>query len=133
MTNERMALQKRLISLIDTSVIEWEGDTDFVAPALDTPYYKAYLLRGKPDNLSIDTMERDGIGIFQVTLMFPSNQGTIPMEDKAQEIINHFVGQTIDEVDTKVRILQQPEFIKLDDTNDRFIGAVRIVYQTNKI
>ena len=133
LTNERMALQKHLATLLDVDKVEWENDTDFVAPALSVPYYKAFVLRGKPDNLAIDTMDRNGIGIFQVTLLFPTNQGTIPLENKAQEIINHFVGQTIVEVDTKVRILQQPEYTKLDDTNDRFIAAVRIVYSSNKI
>ena len=113
--------------------MQWEGDTDFVAPDLSTPYYKAHLMRGKPTNLAIDTVDFLGIGIFQVTLMYPINQGTIPLETMAQTIIDHYNGQTLVEVDTKVKILDQPEYTKLDDTNDRFISAVRIVYQVNKI
>lgn len=133
MNNERLALQKHLLGVLTASEVEWEGDTDFVAPALDVPYYKAFLLRGKPENLAIDTMDRDGVGIFQITLMYPQNKGTIPLETKAQAIIDYFVGQSLTEVDTKVRILSQPEYTKLDDTSDRFIGAISIAYQTTKI
>ena len=113
--------------------MQWEGDTDFVAPDLSTPYYKAHLLRGNPSNMSIDTMDTLGIGFLQITLLFPINQGTIPLETMVQTIIDHYIGQTLVEADTKVKILQQPEYAKLDDTNDRFISAIRIVYQVNKI
>ena len=133
MNNERLALQKHLLGIITASEVEWEGDTDFVAPDLSTPYYKAYLLRGKPINLALDTMDRGGIGIFQVTMMYPINQGTIPLETMAQTIIDHFVGQSLVEGNAKVTILEQPEYTKLDDTNDRFIGMMRIIYKTTKI
>ena len=78
-------------------------------------------------------MDRGGIGIFQVTMMYPINQGTIPLETMAQTIIDHFVGQSLIEGNTKVTILEQPEYTKLDDTNDRFIGMMRIIYKTTKI
>ncbi len=132
MNNERLALQTRLLGVVTAAEVEWEN-SDFTAPALTVPYYKAHLLRGRPTNLALDTMDSDGIGIFQITLLYPNDAGTIPLETKAQTIIDYFVGQTLTESDTKVRILEQPEFTMLDATNDRFIGAISIAYKTTKI
>ena len=91
------------------------------------------MLFGGNDNLSLDTMEAEGIGIFQVTLLYPVNKGTIPLETKAKAIMNHFVGQSLVEVDTKVKILTQPDFRLLEPENDRFIGAISIAYKSNII
>lgn len=132
MNNERLALQTRLLGVVSASVVDWEN-SDFTAPSLSTPYYKVNLLRGTPANLAMDTMDRDGVGIFQVTLLYPNDAGTVPLETKAQEIIDYFVGQTLIESDTKVKILTQPDFTMLDPSSDRFIGAVSIAYQTTKI
>lgn len=132
MVNTRLALQKRLLDLVTTDVVEWEN-TDFTAPSLSTPYYKAYMLNAGVESLATDTMESEILGIFQITLLFPTDSGTIPLETKAQEIMNHFVGQSITESDTKVRIVTQPYFTMLSPTNDRFIGAVRIPFKSIKI
>ena len=132
MKNTRLALQKRLLGVVTASEVDWENDS-FTAPVTSVPYYKAYMLRGTPSNMAIDTMDAEGIGIFQVTLLYPVEQGTNPLEEKAQTIMNYFVGQTLTEVDTKVRILTQPDFRMLEPTNDRYIGAISIAYQTTKI
>jgi len=132
MNNARLALQTRLLAVVTASEVDWEN-SDYTVPALDVPYYKAYLLRGKNSNLAMDTMDGEGVGILQITLLYPVDKGTIPLETKAQAIIDHFVGQTLIETDTKVRILTQPDFIMLNPTNDRFIGAISIAYKTNKI
>jgi len=132
MNNARLALQTRLLGVVTASEVDWEN-SDYTVPALDVPYYKAYLLRGKNSNLAMDTMDGEGVGILQITLLYPVDKGTIPLETKAQAIIDHFVGQTLIETDTKVRILTQPDFIMLNPTNDRFIGAISIAYQTTKI
>jgi len=132
MLNTRLALQTRLIGVVSATSVDWENDT-FTAPALSVPYYKAYLLRGRNDNMALDTMDAEGVGIFQITLLFPSEQGTIQLETKAQEIIDHFVGQKLIQTDTKVTILNQPYFTMLEPANDRFIGAVSIPYKTTKI
>lgn len=132
MTNTRLALQNRLITLISASSVEWEN-SDFTAPALNVPYYKANLLRGKPENLAIDTLDAEGIGIFQVTLLYPVDAGTLALETKADAIIAHFLGQKLVETDVKVKILSQPYFNMLTPTADRFIGAVSIPYEVTNI
>jgi len=132
MINNTLALQTKLLEVVASDEVDWEN-SDFSVPDLDTPYYKAHLLRGKPFNLAIDTMDSEGLGIFQVTLLYPTNNGTVPMETKAQEIMDIFVGQTLMENNTKVRIMEQPYFTMLDSTVDRFTSAVSIAYQTTKI
>ena len=132
MTNTRLALQTQLLGVVTSSEVDWEN-SDFTTPDLDTPYYKAFLLRGSSDNIAMDTMDAESVGIFQVTLLYPVNKGTIPLETMAQTIMNHFVGQILIESDTKVKILSQPYFNMLDSTNDRFIGAVSIPFTTIKI
>ena len=132
MTNTRMALQNHLLGVVTASEVDWEND-NFVAPDLDTPYYKVDLIQGRGSNMAIDTMDGLGVGIFQVNLNFPVRQGTISIENEAQAIIDHFIGKTLVEDDTKVTVLTQPYYTELDATNDRYIGAVSIEYQTRKI
>ena len=132
MINERLALQTHLLDVISATVTDWENN-DFEVPSLETPYYKVHLLRGQSDSLAIDTMDGMGQGILQVTLLYPSDKGTIPLETKAVEIMNHFVGKTLTETDTKVKMLKLPYFTMLSPTADRFIGAVSIPYTSTKI
>lgn len=132
MPNIRKALQTRLLGVVASSSVEWEN-SNFTAPALNVPYYKANLLRGGSENLAIDTMDSDRVGIFQVTLLFPVDVGTLTLETKADEIIAHFVGQTLVETDVKVKILNQPYFNLLPSTADRFIGAISIPYEAVNI
>lgn len=132
MTNTRLALQTRLLGVVTASEVDWEND-NFIVPALDVPYYKAFILNGANDNIGMDTMDAEGVGIFQVTLLYPTKKGTIPLETMAQTIMNYFVGQKLTEVDTKVKILTQPYYTPLTNTSDRFIGAVSIPFTTIKI
>jgi len=131
--NTRLALQTRALGVISNPYIDWENDTDFVAPAADIPYYRVHLLTGRSSNSTIDKIEAEGAGIFQVTLLFPSNKGTTPMDTKVDEIIAHFQGEKLVYGDTKVKILTPPYFTPLDDTADRYIGAISIPYTSNNI
>jgi hypothetical protein len=129
----RLALQTHLLGVISNPYIQWENDSDFDVPDLDTPYYKVDLMTAQSTNATINDMESIGAGIFQVMVLFPSNKGTTPMDDKVDEIIAHFQGQKLIYGNTKVKILTPPYFTKLDNTADRFIGAISIDYTTNKI
>jgi hypothetical protein len=132
LNDTRLALQKRLLDLVSTNVVEWEN-TDFNAPSLSTPYYKAFILNSETLNLALDTMDGESRGIFQVTLLFPKDEGTIPLETKAQEIMDYYAGATIIEGNRKVTIMEQSDFDILNSTNDRFVGAVSIPFKSVKI
>ena len=132
MTNTRMALQTRLLGVVTASEVDWEN-SDFTAPDLDTQYYKSDVIQGRNDNLAIDTMDAQGGGIYQVTLNYPVNQGTVSIENEAQTIMDYFVGQTLVYNDARVTILTQPYYTELDSTADRYIGAISIAYITTKI
>lgn len=132
MTNTRMALQTRLLGVVTASEVDWEN-AKFEAPDLETPYYKSDLVQGRSDNLAMDTMDAQGGGIYQVTLNYPVNQGTVSIENEAQTIMDYFVGQTLVYNDAKVTILTQPYYTELDSTADRYIGSVSIPYTTIKI
>lgn len=132
MTNTRLALQTHLLGVVTASEVDWEN-ADFTTPDLNTQYYKSDLIQGRPDNMAVDTMDALRSGIYQVTLMYPVNQGTIPIENEAQSIMDHFVGQTLTYGDAKVKILAQPYYTELDPTNDRYIGSVSIPYTSIKI
>jgi hypothetical protein len=132
MTNTRLALQYHLLGIVTASEVDWEND-NFTPPSLDTPYYKSDLMQGRGRNLSIDTMDGEGAGVYQITLSYPVKQGTVPIEDEAQAIIDHFKGETLIHNDARVRILTQPYYTELTPTNDRYIGAISVAYTTNKI
>ena len=128
----RTALQTHLIGLINAGDIDFEND-NFIIPDSDVPYYKADVLRSGADNMAIDTMDGEQYGIFQITLLFPVKKGTLALETKADEIIEHFKGQILTDGTTKVRLLKQPEFTTLEPTAERYIGAVSIEYEAVKI
>lgn len=134
MTKEtRLALQTHLLGVIDSSLIEWENDTDFEVPDKNTAYYKVNLITGGRSNSNIDVIEPVASGIFQVTMFFSNNKGANPMDEQAEVIINHFQGAKLLYDDVKVKILMPPYFTPLSNTSDRYIGAVSIPYTAHKI
>ena len=129
----RALLQNRALGVIGATVTDWENN-NFVTPSLETPYYKANLKPAPSENLAIDSMASLNQGFFQITLYYPVNHGTIEMETKAEAIIAHFSGVKLTQNNTRVTVLTQPYYTRLEDadTVDRFIGAVTINYEATK-
>ena len=131
--NIRKALLTRLFMIIPPSDVDTENENPSAESNLSTPFYKSFLIPAQSDNLSIDTMDANASGFFQVSLYFPINKGSGLRDAKADEIMSHFVGQTLTYGDVKVKILTQPSFTRLTNTADRYIGAVRITYSALKL
>ena len=131
--NIRSGLESHLNSLIDHIDIEYEGVS--YTPTSGTPYQSCYMLRSETDDLSLAFDERRRFnGIFQITLRYPSGQGSGAMETEALRVMDHFKRSTIIDKDTtQIRILQSPTMKNLGVEDDRLLSAVRIVYEAYNI
>ena len=131
--NTRKALLTHLFLIIPSSDVDTENENPNAESDLNTPFYKSFLFPAQSDNLSIDTMEASGSGFFQISMYFPINKGSGLRDQKADEIMSHFVGKSLVYNDVKVKILTQPSFTRLTNTADRYVGAVRITYSSQKL
>lgn len=101
----RAALNQRLVDFPDLIEVAWE--TEEYTPVANVPYLRPKLMMAKSFQSTCGT---DGLneerGIYQITLVYPLNQGTEPLDTMMGKLRNHFKRGTIltyNGVDVRIR------------------------------
>ncbi|MEA2091117.1 MAG: phage tail terminator-like protein [Campylobacterota bacterium] len=133
MDNTRRALETHLSSCLNPIEIDYDNVT--YNPTNGVPYLSIDMLRGHTDDVSLafddKTIEN---GIFQLSLYYPTANGSADAEDKAIELVSHYKrGTTIPKGNREVRILKMPTFKNFDIIDDRFVIIVSIVYKSHSV
>jgi hypothetical protein len=116
------------LATITPALATVEENEDYT-PITGTRYQEAYLLPAQPENITLGDAYYRNIGIFQVTLRFPINQGNQPLEVRAQKVIDAFpraLGLTFE--GKTVRVMRTPSKSPSTRIDDRYVCAISIPY-----
>lgn len=106
----------------------WEN-MFFPVAANTVPYQEAKLIPGRPEDVTMGNGYRREFGIFQVTLVYPLQQGTGEASDRAELIKSTFPrGASFSNGGIVVKIDMTPEVMPGYPTDDSYRIPVRIYY-----
>lgn len=126
----RRAIEQRLHTMIPALATAWQN-ASFKPPA-GVPYQRAELLPAIPDNVSNMTSFYRDQGLYQVTLMYPLDEGPNPAEARGELIKARFPkGLQIVQDGVTVTISGTPYCQIATRDGDRWSVPVRIPYYAN--
>lgn len=101
-------------------------------PANGTPYQKANLLPGAPDNSTIGQKHYIEVGVFQVTLMYPLGGGAKDARARAELTKTQFKrGTTMTQDGINIIVTRTPAIAPAFRSDDRYCIPVSITYQAD--
>ena len=125
--NIRDALESALASIDPTLPIVYENTS--YEPQQGVPYCEAFLLTAAPDNSTLGDGFYQEQGVFQVTLRFPLDEGTLACATLAGQIRELFKrGATFTAGGISVQILRTPTVLQGLPDNGRWRQDVRITW-----
>ena len=131
MLNTRLAFEEAINAISPTIATAYENVS--FTPSSGVPYQELYDIPASNDHLFIDNSEFEGLGIFQITLKYPSGKGTKDVSNRAELYVSSFpVGRVLTKGTTKVHIIQTPKVNILGVDGDRYVVAVSINYKSYK-
>lgn len=126
----RAALETALAGLEPAIDTAWQNVP--YTPVTGRPYQEAYLLPATPENYSMGDSSRQERGIFQVSLKYPTGQGTAAVGARAEMIAALFRrGASFTKAGITVQIEHTPEIADGRDDDDRWMVPVKIRYFCN--
>lgn len=126
----RAVLESALASIAPAIETAWQNVP--YTPVNGRPYQAAYLLPAEPDNHSMGDGSRQERGIFQVSLLYPSGQGTAAAGARAEMIAALFRrGASFTKDGITVQIERTPEIADGRADDDRWMVPVKIRYFCN--
>lgn len=131
MLNTRLAFEEAINAISPTIATAYENVS--FTPSSGVPYQELYDIPASNDHLFTNSAEFEGLGIFQITLKYPSGKGTKDVSNRAELYVNSFpVGTVLTKGTTKVHIIQTPKVNILGVDGDRYVVAVSINYKSYK-
>lgn len=125
----RRAIEARLHTMSPAHATAWENAS--FQPVPGTPYQKAEMVPGIPENPTKDSFTRE-LGFYQVTLFYPLDKGTNPAEARFELIKARFPkGLQIIQDGVTVTISGTPYRLPALRDGDRWSVPVRIPYYAN--
>ena len=132
MLNARLAFEEAINAISPTISTKYEQVKDFTI-VVGTPYQELYDIPASNDHLFIDNSEFEGLGIFQITLKYPSGVGMKSVSNRAELYVSSFpVGRKLTKNGDIITVLQTPKVNNLGVDGDRVIVAVSINYKSIK-
>lgn len=126
----KAALEVRLATI--TPALATAQENGNYVPVIGTPYQRVNFLPAEPENPSIGASLYREQGIFQVTLLYPTNAGAVPARTRAQLIRSAFPrGMTLSSGGVTVHIDRTPTIERGTTEADRYAVVVRIRYHAN--
>lgn len=126
----KTALEAKLNALTPSLATAWEGVP--FTPVTGTPYQQVNLLPSDTVNPSIGDGHYREMGIFQVTLCYPSNVGTKTALQRADLLCSHFKrGTTLNNSGITVLIRKTPAKAQCIIDGDRIRLAISIYWQAD--
>ena len=131
MLNTRLAFEEAINAISPTIATAYENVS--FTPSSGVPYQELYDIPSSNDHLFINNSDFEGLGIFQITLKYPSGQGMKSVSNRAELYVSSFpVGTVLTKGTTKVHIIQTPKVNILGVDGDRYVVAVSINYKSYK-
>lgn len=126
----RAALESALNGMSPSLSTAWEN-VNFT-PTPGTAYQKANLLFAEPNNPEMGNNLKQELGIFQVTLMYPQNQGTALANARAELIRTTFHrAASFTSGGVTVTVEQTPQVAPGFSDGDRWAVPVKIRFFAN--
>lgn len=101
----RLALEARLNEMPDKLPTVWQNKPSPAGFDASKPYQKAYLLRSPPQGIGLEEQNSLHRGYLQVSLCYPSGDGTFKIETYAKALQDYFPpGLVLQGDGVKVRI-----------------------------
>ena len=131
MLNTRLAFEEAINAISPTIATAYENVS--FTPSSGVPYQELYDIPASNDHLFTNSSEFEGLGIFQITLKYPSGKGAKDVSNRAELYVSSFpVGTVLTRGTTKVHIIQTPKVNILGVDGDRYVVAVSINYKSYK-
>ena len=131
MLNARLAFEEAINAISPTIATAYENVS--FTPSSGVPYQELYDIPSTNDHLFIDNSEFEGLGIFQITLKYPSGAGMKAVSNRAELYVSSFpVGRKLTKNGDVITVLQTPKVNNLGVDGDRVIVAVSINYKSIK-
>lgn len=128
--NIRRALETHLAAMSPALATAWENAQ--FQPTNGTPYQRAFMLYAAPDNSTLGCQRRREVGIFQITLCYPTGVGNSTAQSRAELVRDHFKrGTTVTHSGQSVLVTQTPSKTTLGVDGDRYMVAVTIPYSAD--
>lgn len=108
-TTIRQALEMHLAAMPGALPTVWQNKTPPAALDLEKPYQKAHLLRSGGQSVGLSEKTTVHRGILQVSLCYPTGDGTIKIETQAVALQAHFKGRVLTRDGVKIKIRGKPE------------------------
>lgn len=124
----RAALEKRLALL--TPALSTSYQNASFTPVVGTPYQAATLLPAKPDNSVMGSTQYLAIGLFQISLFYPTGAGSAASEARAELLKAHFQrGLSFVESGVSVLVTHTPAIAQGMPDGDRWHVPVTVRWQ----
>lgn len=105
----RAALELHLAAIADPMPTVYQNKTPSASFDATRPHQKAYLLPATNQSFGLSEKTTLHRGIFQVSLCYPTGNGTIAVEARGKAIQAHFyAGRVLEHNGVKVRIRGKP-------------------------
>jgi len=128
--NIRIALESRLAAMSPSVAIAGEN-TNYL-PVPGTPYQRSNLLPATPNNPIVGPQFYRELGIYQVSLCYPLNNGPSAAETRAELVRTQFKrGTTLTNGGYTITIDQTPTIASGFVDGDRWVVPVSIPYWAN--
>ena len=131
MLNARLAFEEAINAISPTIATAYENVS--FTPTINVPYQQLYDIPSSNDHLFIDNAEFEGLGVFQITLKYPSGQGMKNVSNRAELYVSSFpCGLKLTKNGEIITVLQTPKVTNLGVDGDRVVVAVSINYKSIK-
>lgn len=126
----RAAFETRLNAMTPALATAFENVP--FSPAQGVPYQEAFLLPADPENPSIGAPLHRAIGIFQLTLLYPLNQGAATAYARALLIRSTFPrGLSMTRDGVTAHVTGTPAIRRAEPRDSRYVLIVRVPYHSN--
>lgn len=123
------AFKKKIKTLFPTFLSIYENVSQPSSISLATPYQELYFLPSYNDDAFVDNSKYLAYGIFQATLKFPVNKGTLEIETMVKTYLTNFKSsQPLLEDGISVNIVGVPTAKKIGVVDTRFVYIISINY-----
>lgn len=131
MLNARLAFEEAINAISPTIATAYENVS--FTPTINVPYQELYDIPASNDHLFINSSEFEGLGIFQITLRYPSGKGSKDAFNRAELYVSSFpCGRKLTKNGDIITVLQTPQIDVLGVDGDRYVVAVSINYKQYK-
>jgi hypothetical protein len=129
--NARLAFEEAINAISPTIATAYENVS--FTPTINVPYQELYDIPASNDHLFVNSSEFESLGIFQITLRYPSGKGSKDAFNRAELYVSSFpVGRKLTKNGDTITVIQTPQINVLGVDGDRYSVAVSINYKSIK-